>query len=162
MKLNKIIVNALTLALFMGIVSMAQAEKSFKLSDEQIENIVKRSYQYVAMYNVNNKGAMQYGGWNIVDVDTKLKDHTLKLIARPNNDSLYITAMLDLRKEPVILDMPAFDSKYVSLMVTGYDHYVNIPMSTRQGDFEKPEKMFFFTERKEVYKKGEKIDGIDS
>ena len=161
MKLNKIVPIALTLFLFLGIVSMAQAEKSVKLSDEQIENIVKRSYQYVAMYNVNNKGTMQYGGWNIVDVDTKLKDHTLKVIARPNNDSLYITCMLDLRKDPVILDMPAFDSKYVSLMVTGYDHYVNIPMSTRQGDFKKPEKMLFFTERTEGYKKGEKVEGVD-
>ena len=94
-------------------------------------------------------------------MDTELKDHTLKLIARPNNDSLYITCMLDLRKEPVILDMPAFDSKYVSLMVTGYDHYVNIPMSTRQGDFTKPEKMLFFTERTEGYEKGEQVEGID-
>ncbi|MEE4274100.1 MAG: DUF1254 domain-containing protein, partial [Thermoanaerobaculales bacterium] len=131
------------------------------MSDEQLENLVKRSWQYVAMYNVNNKGAMQYGGWNIVDVDTELKDHTLKLIARPNNDSLYITAMLDLRSEPVILDMPAFDSKYVSLMVTGYDHYVNIPMSTRQGDFDRPEKMLFFSERTEGYEAGEQIEGID-
>ena len=161
MRLNKIVSITFTLFLFLGLISMAQAEKSVKLSDEQIENIVKRSYQYVAMYNVNNKGAMQYGGWNIVDVDTKLKDHTLKVIARPNNDSLYITCMLDLRKDPVILDMPAFDSKYVSLMVTGYDHYVNIPMSTRQGDFKKPEKMLFFTERTEGYKKGEKVEGVD-
>ena len=52
------------------------------------------------MYNVNNKGAIQYGGWNLCDVDTELKDHTLKVIARPNNDSLYITRMLDLRKKP--------------------------------------------------------------
>ena len=29
-----------------------------KLSDEQIENIVKRSYQYVAMYNTNQKMAL--------------------------------------------------------------------------------------------------------
>ena len=28
------------------------------------------------------------------------------------------------------LEMPAFDSKYVSLMVSGYDHYVNIPMAS--------------------------------
>lgn len=141
--------------------AMASTSNSKQISDEKLEDLVKRSWQYVAMYNVNNKGAMQYGGWNIVDVDTKLKDHTLKLIARPNNDSLYITAMLDLRKEPVILEMPAFDSKYVSLMVTGYDHYVNIPVSTRQGDFKKPEKMLFFTERTEGYKKGEKIKGVD-
>ena len=161
MKFNRIISIAFTLLLAVGIASMAQAQKSVKLSDAQIENIVKRSYQYVAMFNVNNKGAMHYGGWNIVDVDTKLKDHTLKVLARPNNDSLYITCLLDLRKDPVILDMPAFDSKYVSLMVTGYDHYVNIPMSTRQGDFRKPEKMLFFTERTEGYEKGVKIEGID-
>jgi hypothetical protein len=132
-----------------------------EMTDEQIENLVRRSWQYVAMYNVNNKGALQYDGWNIVDVDTKLKDHTLKVIARPNNDSLYITAMLDLRKDPVILDMPAFDSKYVSLMVTGYDHYVNIPLSTRQGDFKKPQKMLIFSERTEGYKKGTQVKGVD-
>jgi len=139
----------------------ATAKAAVELSDAEVENLVKRSWQYVAMYNVNNKGAMLYGGWNLCDVDTKLKDHTLKLIARPNNDSLYITCMLDLRKEPVILDMPAFDSKYVSLMVTGYDHYVNIPMSTRQGDFKKPEKMLFFSERTEGYQQGEQVEGVD-
>ena len=30
---------------------------SGNLTDEQIDNIVRRSYQYVAMYNVNNKFA---------------------------------------------------------------------------------------------------------
>ena len=48
------------------------------LTDEEIENIVKRSYQYVAMYNVNNKFALTQGGWNTLAADTKLKDHTLK------------------------------------------------------------------------------------
>jgi hypothetical protein len=132
------------------------------LSDEQIEEIVKRSYQYVAMYNVNNKGAMLYGGWNVVDVDDEPKDHTLKVIARPNNDTYYITGMIDVRKDAVILDMPAFDSKYVSLMITGYDHYVNIPLSTRQGDFKEPEKMLIYSERTQGYNEGEKIEGIDS
>ena len=42
--------------------------------------------------------------------------------------------MIDLRKDAVILEMPEFDSKYVSLMVTAYDHYVNVPMTTRVGD----------------------------
>ena len=37
----------------------AQAESAqVKLDHAQVENIVRRSYQYVAMYNVNNKGAM--------------------------------------------------------------------------------------------------------
>ena len=130
------------------------------LTDEQIENIVRRSYQYVAMYNVNNKFAMSQGGWNTCVADTELKDHTMREIARPNNDTLYIGCMLDLRKDPVILDMPAFDSKYVSLMVTAYDHYVNVPMTTRLGDFRKPEKMLFYTARTEGYK-GEPVEGVE-
>jgi len=130
------------------------------LSDADVENIVRRSYQYVAMYNVNNKFALKEGGWNTCAADTKLKDHTMREIARPNNDTLYISCLLDLRRDPVILEMPAFDSKYVSLMITGYDHYVNIPMATRLGDFGKPEKMLIFSARTEGYK-GEPVKGVD-
>ena len=130
------------------------------LSDEQITNIIRRSYQYVAMYNVNNKFALKQGGWNTCVADTQLKDHTMREIARPNNDTLYIGCMLDLRKDPVILEMPAFDSQYVSLMVTGYDHFVNVPMTTRLGDFGKPEKILFYTARTEGYK-GEPVNGVD-
>ena len=131
-----------------------------ELTDAQVENLVRRSYQYVAMYNVNNKFAMKQGGWNTLDADTELKDHTMREIARPNNDTLYISALLDLRKDPVILEMPAFDSDYVSLMVTGYDHYVNVPMATRLGDFKKPEKMLFYTERTKGYD-GQPVEGVD-
>jgi hypothetical protein len=130
------------------------------MTDEQIENLVRRSYQYVAMYNVNNKFAMKQGGWNTLDVDTQLKDHTMREIARPNNDTLYISALLDLRKDPVILEIPAFDSDYVSLMVTGYDHHVNIPMASRNGDFRKAEKILLYTERTEGYN-GEPVEGVD-
>jgi hypothetical protein len=131
-----------------------------ELSDEQMENIVRRSYQYVAMYNVNNKFALVQNGWNFCVPKTELADHTMREIARPNNDSLYIGCMLDLRKEPVILEMPAFDSKYVSLMVTGYDHYVNVPLSVTKDDFKKAEKVLFYTQRTEGYD-GSKVAGVD-
>ena len=147
---------AATATLLVGITTAFAVEPT----DEDLENLVKRSYQYVAMYNVNNKIALKQGGWNSVEADTELKDHTMKDIARPNNDTLYITAIIDLRKDPVILEMPAFDSDYVSLMVTGYDHYVNVPMTTRLGDFEKPEKMLFYSERTEGYA-GEPVQGVD-
>ena len=131
-----------------------------ELTDKQVENIVLRSYQYVAMYNVNNKFALGAGGWNRCTADTKLKDHTMQDIARPNNDTLYIGCVLDLRKDPAILAIPAFDSKYVSLMVTGYDHYVNIPLSVTKGDFQKPEKVLFYTSRTEGFDGG-KVEGVD-
>lgn len=130
------------------------------LSDEQVENIVKRSYQYVAMYNVNNKFARSQGGWNTLNSDTKLKDHSLRNIARPNNDTFYSSLMLDLRKDAFVVNLPKFDSKYVSLMVVAYDHYVHVPKAKRLGDFEQTEKILFYSDRTENYK-GESIEGID-
>ena len=146
------------LALLVPGASLQAGEET--LGDAQIENIVKRSYQYVAMYNVNNKFALMQGGWDRCVADTELKDHTMREIARPNNDTLYIACMLDLRKDAAILEMPAFDSKYVSLMVTAYDHYVNVPMTTRKEDFRKPEKILFYSARTEGYK-GEPVAGAD-
>lgn len=133
---------------------------TLELSDAEVENLVRRSYQYVAMYNVNNKFALKQGGWNTCSADTELKDHTMREIARPNNDTLYLSCLLDLRKNPAILEFPAFDSKYVSLMVTGYDHYVNIPLATRRGDFKTPAKMLLYSVRSEGYA-GEPVEGID-
>jgi hypothetical protein len=149
------------LALIPGYAREAPAadQVAVTLSDQQVDELVKRSYQYVAMYNVNNKFALKQGGWNTVVADTALKDHTMTDIARPNNDTLYVAAMLDLRTEPVLLELPAFDSDYVSLMITGYDHYVNIPMSTRQGDFGKPETILIYTARTGHYD-GQPVAGV--
>jgi hypothetical protein len=146
-------------ALMACLAPVAQGQ-SVALSGAQVEDLVRRSYQYVAMYNVNNKFALKQGGWNKCVADSQLKDHTMREIARPNNDTLYVSCLLDLRKDPVILEMPAFDSKYVSLMVTAYDHYVNVPMATRLGDFRKPEKMLFHSARTKAYK-GEAVKGVD-
>ena len=156
MKLRNWVFIAATVAAFVAVTAASAAE----LSNADVENLVERSYQYVAMYNVNNKFALKQGGWNNCAADTKLKDHTMREIARPNNDTLYVSCMLDLRKDPVILEIPAFDSKYVSLMVTGYDHYVNIPMATRLGDFRKPEKILFYSARTEGYD-GKPVKGVD-
>ncbi len=146
-------------AMLIGVTAATAWAAPVALSDVEMGNLVRRSYQYVAMYNVNNKFALKQGGWNSCVADTRLKDHTMREIARPNNDTLYISCLLDLRKDPVILEMPAFDSKYVSLMITAYDHYVNIPMSTGQGDFRKAEKMLVYSARTAGYK-GEPVKGV--
>ena len=136
------------------------------LNEEDIQNIVRRSYQYVAMYNTNNNFAMQEGnpfstnGWNKMFVPTALADHTLTAIPRPNNDSLYLMSMLDMRDDAIVIQFPAFDSKCVSLETSAYDHYIDIPLSTTKGDFKKPTTMLFYTERTKGYK-GEPVAGID-
>ena len=137
------------------------------LSREQVENIVRRSYQYVAMYNVNQKfaldpssGGMFMDGFNKPKAMTKLVDHTVKSIARPNNDTLYQGAVLDLRHDPVIIKFPAIDSKFVSLETSGYDHYVGIPLASSKGDFKQPVSVLFYTDRTEGYQ-GQPIKGVD-
>jgi hypothetical protein len=42
----------------MAILVLAPCVSATKLSDKDIDNLVRRSYQYVAMYNVINKSAM--------------------------------------------------------------------------------------------------------
>ena len=142
------------------------AAETKQLSDAEIENLVRRSYQYVAMFNVNNKFALDAsfpsttGGYNRSFSNTKLFDHRVQSIARPNNDTLYAGAMIDVTKEPMVLKLPAFDSVYVSLMVTAYDHYVNIPMSKARGDFDKPSTILFYSKRTPSYD-GKSIKGVD-
>jgi len=60
----------------------------------------------------------------------------------------------------MVLEMPAFDSDYVSLMITGYDHYVNIPMTTRVGDFRRPETMLIYTARTGNFDRQQPVEGI--
>jgi hypothetical protein len=137
------------------------------LSREQIENIVRHSYQYVALFNVIQKfaldpvsGGMFMDGFNKPVAMTKLADHTVKSIARPNNDTLYQGAVLDLRHDPVIIKFPAIDSKFVSLETSGYDHYCGIPLATSKGDFKQPVNLLFYTDRTEGYQ-GQQIEGVD-
>lgn len=137
-----------------------------ELTSAEIVNIVRRSYQYVALFNVINKFAMDptnpmsTGGWNKLHKSTKLWDATVQAIARPNNDTLYQVAMLDLRAEPMILKIPAFDSVYVSLETSAYDHYCGIPYSTGQGDGGSPQTILFYTGRTVGYH-GEPVAGVD-
>jgi hypothetical protein len=176
MKSNKLTISLLILSFSLFIIScnygpekssaVKTNEKGYAiLTDDQVQNIVKRSYQYVAMYNVNNKFAfgekgLTTKGYNKGIRNKQLLDHTVKAIARPNNDVMCQMAMLDLRKDAAVFQIPAMESKYVSLMATGYDHYVNVTLSTTDGDFKVPVTVLFYTQRTENYK-GQPVGGID-
>jgi len=165
----RIVIFFLTFAFLLS--GCSTSEKSKKDSEKQftrteLVNIVKRSYQYVAMYNVINNFAMQKGnllctnGWNKTVKNTKLADHTVKAIARPNNDTYYILSLLDLRDDAIVISYPAFDSKYVSVETSAYDHYVGVPLATSKGDFKKPVKVLYYSDHTKNYH-GEDIEGID-
>ena len=157
----------MVMLLALGFSTTATAQKAIKLGEQQVENIVRRSYQYVAMFNVIQKfalepasGEMFMDGFNKPKASTTLADHTMISIARPNNDTLYQGAVLDLRHDPVIVEFPAIDSKFVVLETSGYDHYVGVPLASSEGDFKKPIKVLFYTDRTEGYQ-GWEIKGVD-
>ena len=143
-----------------------QQDSANNLTDEELTTIVKQSYQYVAMYNVINNFAMVESnplgsqGWNKTKFNLELADHTVQAIARPNNDTYYIISMLDLRDDAVVINYPAFDTKYASLEVSGYDHYVTIPIATSKGDFKEETSILYYSDRTKNYK-GEAIEGVD-
>ncbi len=155
------------LFLALGFSTTPMAQKAIKLSDQEVENLVRRSYQYVAMFNVIQKFALDLAsdrmftdGFNKPKASTALADHNMKSIARPNNDTLYQIAVLDLRLDPVIIEFPVIDSKYVALQTSGYDHYPDVPLATSKGDFKIPTKVLFYTDRTEGYH-GQEIKGVD-
>ena len=151
----------LALSLTQAIPAPVLAQKAVSLSDKQVENIVRRSYQYVAMYNVIQKLIeTDLPGFNKPLAKTELLDHTVKAIARPNNDTLYQMVVLDLRNEPVVVEYPAIDSSFVALETSGYAHYCEMPLLSAKGDFKKPTKVLFYTDRTKGYR-GEKIRGVD-
>lgn len=74
------------------------------------------------MFNVNIKFALDADnplssvGSNRVKANTVPADHAVQAMARPNNDTLCMVAMVDVSEEPIVMEMPAFDSTYVSLI----------------------------------------------
>jgi hypothetical protein len=118
------------------------------------------------MYNVINNFAMMEsnplntGGWNKTKFPTKLADHTVRAIARPNNDTFYVLSLLDLRDDAIVITYPPFDSKYVSLETTAYDHYVDIPIATSKGDFKRPTTILYYSEHTKGYQ-GEPVEGVE-
>jgi hypothetical protein len=137
-----------------------------KLSDADALNVVRRSLQYVALYDTllnftfNKKNPFASGGWNKTHYPAGLMDASVRAIPRPNNDTLYVMSMMDLRKDPVVIHYPAFSSRFVSLETSAMDHYVNMPLATSKGDFKKPTTILYYSARTEGYK-GEPVQGVD-
>jgi len=168
-KLVLLIITCLAALTFLAGCEKKESSRSagVAITDAQVENIVRRSYQYVAMYNVIQKfaldpssGSLFMDGFNNPVAATTLADHTVRSIARPNNDTFYQGAALDLRNEPVIMKFPVIDSKYIALETSGYAHYVEVPLASSAGDFKKPTNVLFYTDRTEGYQ-GQVIEGVD-
>jgi hypothetical protein len=137
-----------------------------ELSDADAQNLVRRSVQYVALYdtllnfNFNKKNPFASGGWNKTHYPAGLMDASVRAIPRPNNDTLYVLSLMDMRQDPVVIHYPVFSSRFASLETSAMDHYVEMPLATSKGDFKKPTTILYYSARTEGYK-GEAVKGVD-
>ena len=162
----KIVKSILTIA---GMLAMLLASplQAANLNQADMENLVRRSEQYVALFNtlndfaVNPKNPFAAGGWNKTHYPQGLMDASVRAIPRPNNDTLYVLSLLDLREDAVVIEYPAFESKFVSLETSALDHYVEIPLATSKGDFQKPTSILYYSARTKGYT-GEPVEGVDT
>ena len=149
-----------------GLSSPAHPAPAVELSDADAQNVVRRSLQYVALYDTllnftfNKKNPFASGDWNKTHYPQGLMDASVRAIPRPNNDTLYVLSLMDLRQDPVVIHYPAFSSRFVSLETSSMDHYVNMPLATSKGDFKKPTTFLYYSAHTEGYK-GEPVKGVD-
>lgn len=147
---------------FILLVSCVQQDLN---SDQRLKELITYTYPYVATFNTlfnfskpSENGSISTGGWNKQYIPQKLADHNTTAIPRPNNDSLYLLSLLDLRAEPVIITYPVYDSDNVIMDVVALDHSIEIPLSTSQGDFKKETTVLYYSDLTKNYKDFDKTE----
>lgn len=101
----------------------AIAEEAYLFAYPMLEN-----YRTLYFGSVDRTSRSFQMGLNELNHNRALADPSSRLVQRPNNDTLYSRARLDLRAEPVVISIPAVsDNRYWSLqLVDIYTHNVAI------------------------------------
>jgi hypothetical protein len=132
MKLSRILSLALTLGLFMGIVSMTQAQT--EITPAQARAIAKEAYIYanpvVDSYRVIHGYFLDpddpefKAPLNEIKNIPRVYTHEDKAVQTPNSDTPYSWLGLDLRAEPMVLSVPEIEKeRYFSIqLIDLYTH----------------------------------------
>ncbi|MBN2219128.1 MAG: DUF1254 domain-containing protein, partial [Kosmotogaceae bacterium] len=81
------------------------------------------AYPMLENYRTMYVEAVSSGKFNTFTRIKTLFGPDSKTVVRPNNDTIYSTAWLDLRAEPLVVELPAVSDRYFSLqLVDMYTH----------------------------------------
>ncbi len=134
MRITKIfdcLVLAVTVAFVMASHSCSSSSSSETLSPAEAQAIAEEAYifaypmlqNYKTMYvQAIDTGKDSQGNpigllFNTINNASKLADSNSTDVVRPNNDTFYSAAWLDLRKEPVVITVPAITDRYYSFQL---------------------------------------------
>ncbi len=156
--MKKVIGTCLLASTFFLACQTTQPETMDLNSDESLKELVTYTYPYVAGFNaisnLTKVPASAYegvAGWNKLDKKIEIADHRMTAVPRPNNDTLYLISTLDVREEPVIITYPKFDSNFIALEVSSFDHSINVPLATKNGDFQRETTVLFYSDLTKNY-----------
>lgn len=117
-----------------GVCAAAPAAPATNLTPAEARAIAKEAYTYgyslVDNYRiqhaffVDGSNAEYKGPWNTIYNDARVYTPEDKAIQTPNSDTPYSYLGADLRTEPLVLSMPAVDSKryYAAQFIDAYTH----------------------------------------
>jgi hypothetical protein len=91
---------------------ISSQEKSRLTKDETV-SIVREAYLYAApMIYTDVTRLNSAAPDNRLNYITQFPDHTFKHVVAPNNDTNYSTAFLELKDEPVVVEIPDMQGRY--------------------------------------------------
>jgi hypothetical protein len=125
MQINKI-QNLLAAAIF-GVLAFASTVIQAKdITLDEARTIAEEAYVFGFAIVEHNKAIWAYGvepkspkysGFNTARSETKLYGPDDTAVVSANNDTLYSSALMDLRAEPVVLQVPTVSKRYYSFML---------------------------------------------
>jgi len=120
-------------------------EKTSKLSQEEVIKIAREAYVYalpLVIMDLTKKqstnfypGNRIYAPVNVFNHSSQFPDASFRSVVRPNADTYYSTAMLDLTDEPVVLSLPDTKGRYYMMpMLDAYTNVFASPGTRTTGD----------------------------
>jgi hypothetical protein len=102
------------------------ASTQINLTADEARSIAEEAYVFGFALVEHNKAVWAYGvepkspkyaGFNTIRNETQLYGPDDTAVVSPNNDTLYSAALMDLRSEPVVLQVPDAANRYYSFML---------------------------------------------
>lgn len=110
---QRIIQSAALLALLCGTLLSANASTTDALINDSVVNLARKAYVYGLPMVLTDLTRLGSGTpTNRFFHRNKFPDHTDRLVVRPNNDTFYSSAFLDLGAEPVVITTPESSGRY--------------------------------------------------
>jgi hypothetical protein len=119
----KTVVNPTVAALFVAVASSASAQS---VTAPEARDLAEEAYVFGFAIVEHNKAIWAYGvepkspryaGFNTTRSESRLYGPDDKTVVSANNDTLYTSAVMDLRAEPAVLQVPEVKSRYYSFML---------------------------------------------